>query len=245
MTKTTLTDTAKKVLHRADTRGGANHGWLKTFHSFSFASWYDPRRMGFGALRVLNDDQVAPSMGFDFHPHSDMEIISIPLEGALRHRDNMGNETVIKSTDVQLMSAGKGVFHEEYNASTDDDVKFLQIWVFPREKGIDFRYDQKTFEAADRVNKWQTLVSPEDDGAVTIMQDAWFSRTTLEAGKELSYTLKGKNTGVYLLMLEGEAEVAGEALVRRDALALWELDHVDLQATADADILLLEVPMEV
>ncbi|MEO0582598.1 MAG: pirin family protein [Bacteroidota bacterium] len=241
--KTTLTDTAKKVLHRADTRGGANHGWLKTFHSFSFASWYDPRRMGFGALRVLNDDQVAPSLGFDFHPHSDMEIVSIPLEGALRHRDNMGNETVIKSTDVQLMSAGKGVYHEEYNASTDDDVKFLQIWVFPRENGIDFRYDQKTFDPAERVNQWQTLVSPEDDGAVTIMQDAWFSRTTLENERKLSYQFKGEKTGVYLFVLEGGVEVGGEKLARRDAIALWDLKNFDLKATEDADILLIEVPM--
>lgn len=233
------------VLHKADTRGIADHGWLKSKHSFSFASYHNPERMGFGLLRVINDDQIAPATGFGTHPHQNMEIISIPLSGALKHKDSEGNEAVIRNDEVQLMSAGTGVYHSEYNASDSEQANFLQIWVMPEKHNIKPRYDQKKFQTSDRKNKWQTVVSPmdRDDEGVKINQQAWFIMTDLDANKELLYK-KNKNTnGVYFFIIEGEVRVGDKALTKRDALGLSNESEIKVLAESDAKILVMEVPL--
>jgi quercetin 2,3-dioxygenase len=237
----------KSILHKAATRGHADHGWLNSWHSFSFANYYDPQRIHFGALRVLNDDTVAPGMGFGKHPHDNMEIISIPLEGDLEHGDSMGNTTVIRKGDVQAMSAGTGVVHSEKNKNGDRLVKFLQIWIFPNKRNIPPRYDQKTFSEADRQDKLLTVVSPlgSADGGVQIQQDAWFHLGKMQKGKELSYQLKKNGNGVYAFVLEGEAVINDIVLQRRDGLGLWDTDQLNLKAETDLELLLMEVPMEV
>ncbi len=194
----------KKVLHKAETRGHANHGWLNSYHSFSFAGYYNPERIHFGALRVLNDDSVAAGMGFGTHPHDNMEIISIPLSGDLRHKDSMGNETVIKQGDIQVMSAGTGIAHSEMNANKDKDVKFLQIWVFPNKKNVQPRYGQITLDENKMKNNLLQVLSPNaDDEGVWIHQDAWFSLGNLEQGFTTEYKLKGTDSGVCAFFLEG------------------------------------------
>ncbi len=235
----------KTVFHSADTRGHANHGWLNANHSFSFASWYNPDRVHFGALRVLNDDIVAPSMGFGKHPHDNMEIITIPMEGLLRHQDSMGTSSVIKPGEVQVMSAGTGIQHSEFNVDKDHELKLFQIWVFPRAKGVIPRYDQKEFDPIGRHNKWQQIVSPNpDDEGTWIHQDAWFHLADLDGGKTLDYTLRKPGNGVYLLVIEGTATVNGQALGKRDAIGITEADNFNVAATSDTKLLLLEVPME-
>ncbi len=237
----------KSVIHKADSRGAADHGWLKAKHSFSFAGYYDPERIHFGALRVLNDDYVAAGMGFGKHPHDNMEIITIPLEGQLEHKDSMGNTGIISKNDVQLMSAGTGVQHSEYNRNSDQDVKLLQIWVFPNKKNVEPRYDQKTFNPEERKNKFQPIVSPypgNGDGSMWIYQDAWFHIGNFEAGQNTQYDLKGKNSGVYAFLLEGEVEINGNKLSKRDALGIWETDKLDIKINMEAELLLLEVPMQ-
>lgn len=234
----------KKVIHKSDTRGHANHGWLESFHSFSFANYYNPNRMNFGLLRVLNDDSVAAGRGFGAHPHDNMEIISIPLEGDLEHQDNMGNKTVIKSNDVQIMSAGTGVVHSEYNPSREDAVKFLQIWVFPKERNIKPRYAQKTFAPADRENKLQVVVSPEHEEAVWINQDAYFSLGKFEAGKTVDYEIQKNGNGAYIFVLDGKVEVAGEVYDKRDAVGVWDTDKVNIKAAENANFLVIDVPMK-
>lgn len=234
----------KKVIHKSDTRGHANHGWLESFHSFSFANYYNPNRMNFGLLRVLNDDSVAAGRGFGAHPHDNMEIISIPLEGDLEHQDNMGNKTVIKSNDVQIMSAGTGVVHSEYNPSREDAVKFLQIWVFPKERNIKPRYAQKTFAPADRENKLQVVVSPEHEEAVWINQDAYFSLGKFEAGKTVDYEIQKNGNGAYIFVLDGKVEVAGEVYEKRDAVGVWDTDKVNIKAAENANFLVIDVPMK-
>ena len=237
----------KKVLHRATTRGHANHGWLDTHHTFSFANYRNPERMHFGALRVLNDDHVAAGRGFGMHPHDNMEIVSIPLEGNLEHRDNMGNQTVIRQGDVQIMSAGTGVFHSEMNQQADADVKFLQIWVFPKERNIQPRYDQATFSPDERRNVLQTVVSPEGvaDGGIDINQDAYFSLTKLDATRAVTYQVHKPGNGVYAFVLAGSVELAGETLDRRDGLGVWETDALTIRGISDAEVLLMEVPMKI
>ncbi len=233
------------VLHKSDSRGLANHGWLQSRHTFSFANYYNPERMNFGALRVLNDDKVAPGMGFGTHPHRDMEIISIPLEGDLKHQDDMGNSTVIKQGDIQVMSAGTGVRHSEFNKNNDQDVKFLQIWVIPNEQGVSPRYDQITLKEDDRKDKIQQILSPkpEDDG-VWIHQNAWFSLSSMSADKNLEYKLNDSTqNGVYVFVLKGELTVDGQELTDRDGYGLWNRDSISLEAKADTDILIMEVPM--
>jgi len=236
----------KNILHKANTRGHANHGWLDSWHSFSFANYYEPTRMHFGVLRVLNDDTVAPGMGFGKHPHDNMEIISIPLEGDLEHQDNTGTHQVIRKGDVQVMSAGTGIFHSEKNKNADQQVKFLQIWVFPNKKDVQPRYDQKTFSEEDKKNKLLTIVSPvgSDDEAVHIHQDAWFQLGKLEKGKEIQYTLKQKGHGVYAFVLEGDVTINEVALNRRDGLGLSETDNLSIHADSDAEVLLMEIPMD-
>lgn len=237
--------TMKTILHHADTRGAANHGWLKSHHSFSFASWYNPERMGFGLLRVINDDQVAPSMGFGTHPHKDMEIISIPLKGALRHKDSEGNETVIKNGEVQLMSAGTGVYHSEYNDSDKEDVNFLQIWVLPEKRGIKPRYDQKSFSLEERKNKFQTVVSPisAPEEGVKINQQSYFSLIDLDQDKSAEYQLKNSKHGVYVFLLDGKLEAANEILAKRDGLGVMGTDKLELKAKEKAQVLVMEVPL--
>lgn len=234
----------KKVLHKATTRGHANHGWLNSYHSFSFAGYYNPERIHFGALRVLNDDTVAAGMGFGTHPHDNMEIISIPLSGDLRHKDSMGNETVIKQGDIQVMSAGTGIAHSEMNANKDKDVQFLQIWVFPNKKNVQPRYGQITIDESKLKNNLLQVLSPNaDDEGVWIHQDAWFSLGNLEKGITTTYTLKGTDSGVYAFVLEGDVTINGESLNKRDGLGISETDTLHITADADARILLMEVPM--
>ncbi|WP_028377646.1 pirin family protein [Leeuwenhoekiella sp. MAR_2009_132] len=235
----------KTILHKADTRGDANHGWLHSKHSFSFANYYNPERMNFGVLRVLNDDQVSGGMGFGTHPHQNMEIISIPLSGDLEHKDSMGNTTVIKEGDIQVMSAGTGVQHSEYNKNKDETVKFLQIWVIPNQHNVEPRYDQITLDKADRKNKLQQVLSPnKDDAGVWVYQDAWFNMVDLEAGKSVTYDFNKKGNGLYIFVLEGSITADDQKLERRDALGVLETNAVTLTASENASVLLMEVPMQ-
>lgn len=233
------------VLHKAETRGDANHGWLHSRHTFSFANYHDPERMHFGVLRVLNDDRVSAGMGFGTHPHQNMEIISIPLEGDLEHKDSMGNVAVIKSGDIQVLSAGTGITHSEYNKNKDKEVKFLQIWVFPNKQNVTPRYDQITLKAEDRNNRFQQVLSPNpDDAGVWIHQNAWFNMTRLEKGRELSYSLKNpENNGVYVFVLSGNVTVNNQSLNHRDGLGVWDVRELAIKADSDTELLLMEVPM--
>jgi redox-sensitive bicupin YhaK (pirin superfamily) len=234
----------KTVLHKANTRGHANHGWLNSFHTFSFAGYYDPTRVNFGALRVLNDDIVAGGAGFGQHPHDNMEIISIPLRGALEHGDNTGGHGVIKSGEVQIMSAGSGIAHSEKNASKTDDVNFLQVWVFPKERNIQPRYDQKLFLESDRMNKFQAVVSPEkNNGALWINQDAWFSLGKFSEGEKTTYAINKKGNGVYAFVIDGDVTINDQKLNKRDGLGIWETDTLTIVADKNAEVLLIEVPM--
>jgi len=232
------------VLHKANTRGHANHGWLDSFHTFSFANYYDPERIHFGALRVLNDDTVAPGMGFGTHPHDNMEIISIPTSGDLEHKDSMGTVSVIKQGDIQVMSAGTGIAHSEYNKNRDKPVKFFQIWVIPNKKNVKPRYDQITLNNDDKKNKLLQIVSPNpDDEGVWIHQDAWFHLGSFDKGKEVNYELKKDGNGVYAFVIEGDVTVNDQKLNRRDGLGIRNADSLNIKADSNAEILLLEVPM--
>ncbi|WP_101449881.1 pirin family protein [Aquimarina sp. MAR_2010_214] len=234
----------KTIVHKSNTRGKAEHGWLNSHHSFSFANYYDPKRMNFGALRVLNDDIVAPGMGFGKHPHDNMEIISIPLEGDLEHKDSMGNTAVIKQGDIQVMSAGTGIFHSEYNKNTDQEVKFLQIWVIPNKRDVEPRYDQITLHTKNLKNQLYQILSPNtDDSGVWIHQKAWFYMGELEKGNTQNYMLKDPKNGVYAFILDGDVTVEGQNLNKRDGVGLWETDRIKIKADNDSKILLMEVPM--
>lgn len=235
----------KTILHKANERGHANHGWLDSYHSFSFAGYYDPGKIQFGALRVLNDDTVEGGRGFGQHPHENMEIVSIPLSGDLKHEDSTGRKEVIRQHDVQIMSAGSGIAHSEMNANSDQAVRFLQIWIFPKEQNIRPRYDQKTFRPEDRVNRFQTVVAPDDNNAVYIHQDAWLSLGKFNEEREISYRIHKDGNGVYAFVLEGEATINGSAVQRRDALGIWEAEEIILKAMPGAELLLIEVPMDV
>ena len=235
----------KTVLHKSDTRGHANHGWLNSHHTFSFANYHNPERMGFGVLRVLNDDVVSPGMGFGKHPHDNMEIISIPLSGDLEHKDSMGNSTIIKEGDVQVMSAGTGIFHSEYNKNSDKEVRFLQIWLFPNKKDVDPRYDQISIKDLELRNKFYQVLSPDpNDSGVWIYQDAWFHLGNFDKGSSDTYNLKNEGSGVYAFLLEGEATINGVKLGRRDGLGIWDTPQLTFTADSDAKILLMEVPMD-
>jgi redox-sensitive bicupin YhaK (pirin superfamily) len=234
------------VLHTAGSRGDANDGWLHSKHSFSFANYYNPEKIHFGVLRVLNDDFVAAGMGFGLHPHDNMEIISIPLEGDLAHQDSMGNQTVIKHGDIQVMSAGTGVKHSEMNHNKDKPVKFLQIWVIPNKKDVTPRYDQITLEPANRINTLQQILSPNpDDAGVWIHQDAWFHIGKFDLDFKTNYNVKKAGNGMYAFVLYGSFELAGQTLNERDALGITDFDQFELKAlTKDAEILLMEIPMQ-
>jgi hypothetical protein len=232
------------ILHTSESRGDANHGWLHSKHTFSFANYYNPERMHFGVLRVLNDDTVAAGMGFGTHPHDNMEIISIPLQGDLEHKDSMGNVTVIQNGDVQVMSAGTGIQHSEYNKNKDQQVKFLQIWVFPNKKNVTPRYDQITLKLEDRHNKLQQIISPNpDDAGVWIHQNAWFHLGKFDKGITKDYTIKGKGNGLYIFNLNGTLNVNNQILNTRDGFGIWDIEKVNLMAESDAEFLIMEVPM--
>ena len=234
----------KTVYHKADSRGFADHGWLKSYHSFSFANYYNPERMSFGALRVLNDDQVSSGMGFGAHPHSNMEIISIPLEGDLEHKDSMGTTAVIRKGEIQVMSAGTGVQHSEYNRNKDEHVKFLQIWVIPNKMNVEPRYDQINISENSKVNAFQQILSPNpDDAGVWIYQDAWFNLANFNEGYSQEYRLNKEGNGVYVFVLKGSAKIGDQVLETRDGFGIWETDGFMLEAVADSEILLMEVPM--
>ena len=236
---------ANQLIHKAATRGHADHGWLRTNHTFSFADYYNPERVHFGALRVLNDDYIAGGMGFGTHPHDNMEIITIPLEGDLEHKDSMGNGTVIKHGDVQVMSAGTGITHSEYNHNKTKPVQLLQIWVFPNKRNVTPRYDQITLDVKQRHNKLQQILSPNsDDEGVWIHQDAWFHIGRFDQNFETTYTWKKQGNGVYVFVIKGDITVNGTALNERDGSGIWNTDSMSIQAnSADAELLIIEVPM--
>jgi redox-sensitive bicupin YhaK (pirin superfamily) len=234
----------KTVYHKAESRGHADHGWLNSHHTFSFANYYDPERMNFGMLRVLNDDRVAPAKGFGRHPHDNMEIISIPLSGDLEHKDSMGNTAVIRQGDVQVMSAGTGVYHSEYNKNQDEEVHFLQIWIYPNQQNVTPRYDQISIDELSRKNQLYQVLSPNDsDEGVWIYQDAWFHLGSYDQSTDEVYHLKKEGNGLYVFVLEGEVEVAGHQLNERDGLGIWDSDQVMLSARPGAHLLVMEVPM--
>ena len=233
------------VLHKADTRGHADHGWLNAYHSFSFASWYNPDRIQFGLLRVLNDDTVAAGMGFGTHPHDNMEIITIPLEGDLAHKDSMGNAATIKTGDVQVMSAGTGIQHSEFNPNADQHTKLFQIWVFPKYRNVEPRYQQITLDTTEQKNNFAQILSPNpDDAGVWIHQDAWFHLADFEAGFEKTYELKKEGNGLYVFVISGTITVDGQELETRDGLGITDFKTLDFKATTDAKFLLMEIPMK-
>ena len=234
----------KKILHKAAERGFADHGWLKAAHSFSFGNYYNPAKSHFGLLRVLNDDIVAPGMGFGKHGHDNMEIVTIPLKGALAHKDSLGSEGVIRYGEIQAMSAGSGIQHSEFNASATEEVNLLQIWVFPKVRNIEPRYDQK-INLSGIKNEFQLLVSPErHPETMWINQDAYFSLGNLDAGTSIDYVLNKSTNGTYLFVIDGEVEVGGERLGRRDATGILETEKFSILSHTQSQILLIEVPME-
>lgn len=239
------TRTMNTVIHKSNTRGHANHGWLDSHHTFSFANYHNPERMNFGVLRVLNDDRVAAGTGFGTHPHDNMEIVSIPLDGDLEHKDSMGNTAVIRSGDVQVLSAGTGITHSEYNKNKDQEVKFLQIWVFPKTRGVQPRYDQVSIRDIEKDNAFYQVLSPNpDDQGVWVHQDAWFHIGKFEAGKSDTYTLKKEGNGIYAFVLEGEVEIGENTLESRDGMGIWDTSDIEVKASKNARVLLMEVSMQ-
>lgn len=235
---------AQTVLHTADSRGGADHGWLKSYHTFSFAGYFNAERVQFGALRVLNDDSVDGGMGFGDHPHDNMEIISIPLEGSLQHKDSMGNLATIEPGEIQAMSAGTGIYHTEYNKDKSKAVKFLQIWVFPNKRNVEPRYDQIKINAPEQPNQLVQILSPNaDDAGVWIYQDAWFNMGKVEKDSKVDYTIQKKGNGAYIFVLEGEININGQALHRRDGFGIWDTEGFTVTAATDAEFLIMDVPM--
>jgi len=235
----------KRSVHPASERGHFDHGWLMTWHSFSFASWYNPSKMGFGALRVLNDDIISPGKGFGMHPHNDMEIFTIPLEGSLEHRDNMGNGEVISPGEIQVMTAGTGIYHSEFNPSSEIPVSLLQIWIHPRQTGLKPGYDQRRFDLANMYNRLQTVISPDaGEDTLHLNQDAWVSLGYFNQSGKLQYTLHKEGQGVYTFIIEGTAGIDDIVLKRRDGAGFSETDSIALTVGTDSRILLIEVPME-
>ncbi len=234
----------KKVFHASSTRGEANHGWLHAKHSFSFANYFDPKRIQFGALRVLNDDTIAAGKGFGSHPHNNMEIITIPLEGAIEHKDSMDNIGIIEAGEIQVMSAGTGIYHSEYNKNKDKPVKVLQLWVFPKEKNVTPRYDQKSIKKLKKTNALYPIVTPDPKGTgMWIHQDAWFYMGDFDKPTKIEYQINKQGNGVYAFLIDGSAEIAGEDLKKRDALGVWEANDFSLSMNSNSRILLIEVPI--
>ncbi|WP_375241123.1 pirin family protein [Polaribacter sp.] len=233
----------KKIIHKSETRGLANHGWLKSYHTFSFANYQNLERMNFGALRVLNDDIVQPKMGFGTHPHKNMEIISIPISGSLSHKDSMQNKRAIEVGEVQVMSAGTGVTHSEFNDSSSEEVNFLQLWILPELENVTPYYDQKYFEKESRKNKFQTLVSPKDklvDGSLPINQQGYLSMIDLDKDFKTEYHLK---KGAYFFLIDGSLEIEDIVLNKRDAVGIYETNLVKIKAKEDSKLLIIDVPM--
>ena len=234
----------KKIFHPASSRGTADHGWLQAKHSFSFANYYDSERVQFGALRVLNDDIIAPGMGFGTHPHDNMEIITIPLDGTLEHKDSMDNIGVIETDEIQVMSAGSGVYHSEYNKNKDQSVSLLQIWVFPNKKNVTPRYDQKNIKDLKKVNSFYPIVTPKQNGpGMWIHQDAWFHLGEFDKETRINYNINKKGNGVYAFLIEGSVQIDGESLEKRDALGIWDTEKFELLANQNSRVLLIEVPL--
>ena len=235
----------KKIIHRAKDRGIQDHGWLKAAHSFSFAGYHDPLKMHFGLLRVLNDDIVAPGMGFGTHGHDNMEIVTIPLKGSLSHKDSLGSVGNISAGEVQMMSAGSGIEHSEFNGSSKEEVNLLQIWVFPKVRNISPRYDQQKYDLESNKNSFVTLVSSEEQpGVMWINQDSVFSLGKFEQGTTASYQMKHAGNGAYVFLVDGEIEIDGTTLEKRDALGLFDMEKIDISVRKDSQILIIEVPME-
>jgi quercetin 2,3-dioxygenase len=238
--------TMNTILHKAETRGHANHGWLNSYHTFSFANYRNPDRMHFGVLRVLNDDRVAAGQGFGTHPHDNMEIISIPLEGDLEHKDSMGNVAIIKEGDIQVMSAGTGIFHSEFNKNKNREVKFLQIWLFPNKKNVTPRYDQLSIKEIRLKNRFYQVLSPDaNDQGVWIHQDAWFSMGNFESGITDSYQIKKTGNGVYAFVIDGAVEINGQHLEKRDGFGVWDTGELKFKSLSNSKVLLMEVPMTI
>ena len=238
--------TMNSVIHKANTRGHADHGWLKANHSFSFANYYNPDRMNFGVIRVLNDDSIAPERGFGTHPHDNMEIITIPLEGDLKHQDNMGNGTVIKNGDIQVMSAGIGITHSEFNANNDSHCKLLQIWLSPNKKNVTPRYDQISISSLSKKNKLYQILSPnKNDQGVWIHQNAWFHIGKYDSKSKDEYSLNDKENGIYLFVIDGEININDQRLSKRDGMGLWNLSQINFEAKANTRLLVMEVPLTI
>lgn len=236
----------KFTLYKSESRGHANHGWLNAYHSFSFANYYDPEKVHFGVLRVLNDDTIATGEGFGTHPHDNMEIITIPLSGDLEHKDNMGNSGLIKNGEIQVMSAGSGIQHSEFNANSEKELKLLQIWVFPNKKNVEPRYDQISLKDIEKENELFQILSPnKDDQGVWIHQDAWFYMGNLKSTWHGEYELKSNNNGVYIFLIEGKAEIEGQKLNKRDAIGISETKSIAIEIKENSKILLMEVPMQI
>jgi len=234
----------KTIYHKSTDRGFADHGWLKANHSFSFANWHNPEKMQFGKIRVLNDDIISPGGGFGTHPHENMEIVTIPLEGAIAHKDNTGHEEIIKHNEVQVMSAGTGILHSEYNASESENANLFQVWIFPDKNGHQPRYNQKVFNPKDRENKLHTFVSPNKSlHYLWLNQDAYFSWSDLDADKSIHYNLHSKENGVYVLLIDGVVSTVDKTLTRRDAIGIWEANDFTLTAKENSSILFIEAPM--
>jgi len=233
------------VLHKSDSRGYANHGWLESKHTFSFANYYNPQRMNFGVLRVLNDDRVTAGKGFRKHPHNNMEIISIPLEGDLEHKDSMGNTAIIREGDIQVMSAGKGVFHSEFNKNKDKEVRFLQIWLFPNKKNVEPRYDQISIRDLKKKNSFYQVLSPNpDDQGVWIHQNAWFSIGDFDEGKSDTYKIHSEKNGVYVFVIDGEIQIGDQKLTSRDGFGVWDIQDFEVRSLTKSRVLVMDVPMK-
>ncbi|BAO77524.1 pirin family protein [Winogradskyella sp. PG-2] len=235
------------IIHKADTRGYADHGWLKSHHTFSFSSYQNPERNNFGMLRVLNDDLVQPKMGFGTHPHQNMEIISIPLKGALSHKDSMGNKRAIEVGEVQVMSAGTGLTHSEFNDSKMDEVNFLQLWIIPEEMSVKPNYEQREFPVEDRINKLQTVIAPKDKlegDALPISQQAYIYRSNLDSGKSIDLNIKSSNNGLYIFVVDGNIEVDGNLLNKRDAIGISDTENIQIKSNGNSELVIVEVPMD-
>lgn len=233
----------KTIVDKANSRGYFNHGWLKTHHTFSFADYYNPQRVNFGALRVLNDDTVAPGRGFDMHPHQNMEVISIPLKGYLTHGDSVDNTSTITPGDIQVMSTGRGIYHSEYNGSDTEDLQFLQIWVFPKMKNTPPEYHNYDIRSVLKKNQLGYIIAPNGAAPASILQDAWFSMGTFDAGQTINYKIHKKDSGVYLFIIEGEIAVLGEHLSKRDGIGIWDTKEFQVNVTSEAKLLFIEVPV--
>lgn len=234
----------KTIYHSANSRGKADHGWLKSNHTFSFANYYNPKRMGFGALRVINDDFVIGGQGFGKHSHRDMEIISIPLSGKLGHGDDIGNNGIIETGEIQVMSAGTGITHSEMNGNVDEAVKFLQIWVIPNKMNVAPRYQQVRMGDIMKLNTFNQVLSPNaDDAGVWIHQNAWFSMGNFEQDVTPTYTLNDANNGVYVFVIEGSVTINGNVLSTRDGLGVWDTRSMTMDVTENSKVLIMEIPM--